>query len=556
MALHNKSAAQMKCMENNFQHSETQYRRLFETTKDMIFIISLEGTFLDINQAMVDLLGYKKKEELYSLENIEHIFIDPIHWHVCKKQLHLNGFIQDFEVGFKKKDGIRLHGCLSAHVFLNENGDIAGYEGIAKDITARMDAFRNLYKHHQEVLLLNTISLAMNSSQNLDDVLLIALKGIIKLLNFSAGAVFIINHDKEIFELQILQGLPEQINKNSVIPIFHDNQLMDFFLKKENRLTPKSIFPSFKITLKDSVKSKEVILSCFLITEKEWPSGFIAFPEKETNELSLEDFHLLGSVGNFLGGAIANIKLMKTVQSHREELKHLTAKLFQSQEIECKRIARELHDETGSALIGINFNLKAAEKIISPDNLALNDIIGNIKQQINHTYQEMRRISHLLHPALLTDLGLEAALDAYLSQMDKQSSLKINFKMIGFSGRINPDIETVLYRFSQEALSNTIKYANATVFKLSIIRGYPIIIFIAEDDGIGFNVDDNDYKRPALGLLSMKERTTIMDGRFSLQTKPGKGTRIRIEIPITNKEFLIPTDHTNSSQENHEISAD
>jgi signal transduction histidine kinase len=156
----------------------------------------------------------------------------------------------------------------------------------------------------------------------------------------------------------------------------------------------------------------------------------------------------------------------------------------------------------------------------------------------------------------LTDLGLEAALDAYLSQMDKQSSLKINFKMIGFTGRINPDIETVLYRFSQEALSNTIKYANATVFKLSIIRGYPIIIFIAEDDGIGFNLDDNDYKRPALGLLSMKERTTIMDGRFSLQTKPGKGTRIRIEIPINNKDFLIGTDHTNSSQENHEISAD
>jgi len=536
MNLKNKNIAPAIDIKNGFKQSEFHYRRLFETTTDMIFLTSLDGLLLNINQAMVDLLDYRDKEELFALKNFEHVFIDPIHWHVCKKQLNINGFIQDFEVGFKKKDGTRLHGCLSAHVVLNNKGDITGYEGIAKDITARMDAFRNLYKHHQEVLLLNTIALTMNSSQNLNEVLSTALTGVTKLLNFSAGAIFIINHDKKIFELQTLQNLPKQINKDSVITFFHDNQLMDFFLKKDNSLTPKSIFPSFKITLKNSDTTKGVILDCFLITEKEWPSGFLAFPERETNELSLEDFHLLGSVGNFLGGAIANIKLMKTVHNNREELKHLTAKLFRSQEIECKRIARELHDETGSALIGINLNLEAAEKIILPDDLDMKSIIKNIKQQINHTYQEMRRISHLLHPALLTDLGLEPALDAYLNQIGKQSSLKINFKMIGFTGRINPDIETILYRFTQQALSNTIKHAQATLFKLSIIRGYPIIIFIAEDDGIGFDLDDVNHKRPSLGLLSMKERTKIRDGKFSIHTKPGKGTRIRIEIPFKSNK--------------------
>ncbi|MCP4673780.1 MAG: PAS domain S-box protein, partial [Desulfobacula sp.] len=180
MALHNKNITQTKDVQNNLKQSDFQYRRLFETTTDMIFLTSFDGKFLNINQAMVDLLDYKKKEELYSLKNIEHIFIDPIHWHVCKEQLHINGFIRDFEVGFKKKDGTRLHGCLSAHVVLNDNGDITGYEGIAKDITARMDAFKNLYKHHQELLLLNTIALTMNSSQNLDDLLSTALKGVMK----------------------------------------------------------------------------------------------------------------------------------------------------------------------------------------------------------------------------------------------------------------------------------------------------------------------------------------------------------------------------------------
>lgn len=224
-----KDISQIKCLENSLQHSEFKYRRLFENTKDMVFIISLEGLFIDINQAMVDLLDYGEKEDLYLLSNIETIFIDPTHWHVCKKQIDLNGFVQDFEVGFKKKDGTRLHGSMSVNPFLDDHGNIIGYEGIAKDITARMDSFRNLYKHHQELLLLNTVALTMNSSQNLEEVLDIALNAVMKLLNFSMGAIFLINHDKAAFKLQIRKRLPEQISKILVKPIFHDTQLMDFF---------------------------------------------------------------------------------------------------------------------------------------------------------------------------------------------------------------------------------------------------------------------------------------------------------------------------------------
>ncbi len=534
-----KDISQIKSLENSLKYSEFKYRLLFESTKDMIFIVSLDGKFIDINQAMADLLDYNGKEELYLLENIERIFIDPIHWNVCRKHIDLNGFIQDFEVGFKKKDGTRLHGCLSANVFLDDNGHIIGYEGIAKDITARMDSFRNLYKHHQELLLLNTVALAINSSQNLDDVLPTALNEVMKLLNFSIGAIFLINNDKASFELHTEKGLSQQIYKTQVKPVFHDTQLMNFFLEKNARLTPKSIFPSFKITLKNLDTKRSIILSCFLITEKECPSGFMAFPEKETNDLSLEDFHLLGSLGNFLGGAIANIKLIQTVQKHREDLKRLTTLLFQSKEAERKRIARELHDETGSSLIGINFNLETLEKIIPYDDPAIKNIFSNITRQINHTYQEMRRISHLLHPALLTDLGLEPALDSYLNRINKKIPLHIDFKMIGFTGRIDPDIETVLYRFSQEALSNTIKYAKATFFKLFIIRGYPSIIFIAEDNGIGFEPDENNNERHSLGLLSMRERTVLMGGKFSLRSEKDKGTHIRIEIPMKNGELSI-----------------
>jgi signal transduction histidine kinase len=205
--------------------------------------------------------------------------------------------------------------------------------------------------------------------------------------------------------------------------------------------------------------------------------------------------------------------------------------LFHSQEVERRRIAQELHDEVGQALTGINFTLETIEKVAAKEPERLKSHILEIKKQINRTYQEMRSLSHRLHPALLSDLGLEPALDAYLKNISEHSSLRIDFKMMGFGKWVNLDIESVLYRISQEALTNTLKHARATWFKLSIIKSYPNIIFLAQDDGIGFDAERLGSTQ-TLGLLSMRERAAMLGGKFTLRTSKGTGVRIRIEIPI------------------------
>jgi len=106
---------------------------------------------------------------------------------------------------------------------------------------------------------------------------------------------------------------------------------------------------------------------------------------------------------------------------------------------------------------------------------------------------------------------------------------------VGFQDRMDPRIETILYRISQEAINNTVKHSQAKHFKLSIIKSYPNIIFLAEDDGIGFDPNQVEQNSQALGLLGMRERASMAGGTFSLRTGKGKGTRIRIEIP--NKEI-------------------
>lgn len=527
-----KDISSRKALEDNLRISESKFRRIFEGSQDMIFITAKDGGFKDVNQAGVDLLGFDSKEELLALSSVEKIYQNPMHRKVYQKEMERQGFVRDFEARFKKKDGGLLYCLVSGTAIKDSSGEIVGYEGIIKDITARMDAIRDLKKRHRELSLLNSVALSMNMTQNLDDVLYTALVNVLDVLGLSSGAIFLIDHTETSFSLRVQQELPDSVLNTPFSLHFHDCELKRALLNKELSLTPKPIFPPFKIQIKSDNTLDSQHYNCFLITAKEKASGFIALDSEQVGDLTEHDLHLLGSLGNFLGGAIENNQLVQTIRKHREELKQLTAKLFQSQETERKRIARELHDEAGQALTGINFSLETVEKSIANGDSHINELIGDIKKQLNRTYEEMRRISHRLHPALLTDLGLEPALDSYLTHISKHSDLKVHFRMVGFKNRIDPELETLLYRLSQEALTNTLKHAGAKSFHLSIIRSYPNIILVAEDDGVGFDASKMDQHQHALGLLSMRERAAMAGGKFTLRTAPGEGVRIRIEISI------------------------
>ncbi|RLC28105.1 MAG: hypothetical protein DRH56_00825 [Deltaproteobacteria bacterium] len=522
-----------KRLENELKLSERKYRRIFEGSKDMILIIARDGTIRDANQAGVELLGYKDKNELLALPSVEAVYDNPRHWRVFQKQIHRDGFLKDFESVFRKKDGTRLHCLLSGNATRDREGEITGYESIAKDITARMDAIRSFRKRHWELWLLNSVAFAMNRTQDLDEILMTALKKVLEVLNLRSGGIFLVDHDKPGFSLRVQKGLaPDDAGAEPVI-LLHDTILMHSLLEKNLLLEPEPIFPPFKATLTGRAGGNPVQLTCFLITAKGRASGFLSFVVPPDRDITTgHEYHLLGSLGNFLGGAIENARLIQTVRKHREDLKRLTARLFHSQEEERRRIARELHDEAGQALTGINFTLERIDKGLSPENGEVKELIAEAKKQIHRTHQEMRRISYRLHPALLSDLGLEPALDSYLSTVSRHSGMSVDFRMVGFEDRVDPEIETVLYRLSQEAFTNALKHSRATHFNLSIIKSYPQIIFRAEDDGIGFVTGEFEQPKKGLGLLSMRERAAMLGGEFSLRAAPGKGTKIRIKIPI------------------------
>ncbi len=518
-----------KRLKYDLKASEDKYRRLFDESKDIIFITSKQGVFKDMNQACVDLLGYGGKEELLCLQSVEKVFNNPMHWRVFREQIDRYGFVKDYEASFLKKDGTPIYCLMSGNSVEDVNGEIAGYEGIAKDITARMDGVRHLQEQYRKLSLIHAVAVAMNATQHLDDILMVALKKALSGLGLRSGGVFLIDQEKD-FALKAHYGFPSSVTAGTAQVRLHDRALMRFLLKGTLPLSTLRSFPPFKATLKESGAGSDLELTCFLITRKDRASGFLALEVPPERRISEPDQRILGSLGNFLGSAIENSLLLQTVHQHRKELKQLTARLFNSQEEERKRIARELHDEAGQALTGINYALENISKNIPPAYPHIIEDIAEVKKQISHTYQDMRSMSYRLHPAVLSDLGLEPALESYLHGIKRYSGLEIDFRMIGFEQRMDPEIETVLYRVSQEIITNALKHSGAELFRLSIIKGYPNIIYVAEDDGVGFDMSKS-YGQ-GLGLLGIRERMALIGGAFSIRSSVGRGTKIRIEIPV------------------------
>jgi len=511
---------------------ERKYRRVFEGSHDMIYTTNNKGEILEINQAGVEMLGYTDKEEVLVLDHAQKLYRNPKDRDKFIRRVDSEGSAKDYEMDFVKKDGSFISVLISSRKYENPITGVTEFEGIIKDITKRKQAEQLIRQRNLELSTLKSVAVAINLTMDIPHILDVTLKNVIRSLKIKRGGVFLIDHNTHIIRLEASLGLPSQDPNASEGVMLKDTELRKHLLDPGGLLEPEPTFPIFKAKYKAVGGQKVPWLSCILITFKGKSIGFFGLDIHFSRILSIHEYHHLGSLGNFLGGAIANSQFMKAINLHQQELSRLTQMLFYSQEEERRRIARELHDEAGQALTAVKLSLDRLEQHASGSPNKLLEEIAEMRKLVQRTSSEIRGLSYRLHPTLLVDLGLEPALNLYFKEMAARSDLDIDFRMVGFDKRLNPDIETVLYRFSQEALTNTLKHSGAETFKLSIIKSYPKIIFSAEDDGVGFDGQSGGNDKRSLGLIGMRERATQLGGTFSLLGRPGLGTRIRVEIPF------------------------
>jgi signal transduction histidine kinase len=196
--------------------------------------------------------------------------------------------------------------------------------------------------------------------------------------------------------------------------------------------------------------------------------------------------------------------------------------LLEGQELERKRLARELHDETGQALASILLGLKSLEARVGTEPVA------SIRELVGRALDDVRRLTVELRPPALDDFGLGPALERLTTLTAERSGIDIQLN-VRSPLRLSPDRETALYRIVQEALTNVIKHAAAESVSIVVMPSGDAVRAVIEDDGVGF--DPHRVREGALGLVGIRERVALLGGRFELESAPGEGTTLVIELP-------------------------
>ena len=202
-------------------------------------------------------------------------------------------------------------------------------------------------------------------------------------------------------------------------------------------------------------------------------------------------------------------------------------RVVEAQELERRRLARELHDQTGQELTSVLLGLKAVEEAKSGAERA--EALAAVREQVVETLHDVRRLAVELRPKALDDFGLVPALERLRDTFAEQTGMRVDLES-RIRERLPTDVETALYRIVQEALTNVVKHAQATAVSIVLAPKDRAVTALIEDDGRGFTPDGSGE---GLGLLGMGERLALLGGRLKIESSHGAGTTIVAEVPLS-----------------------
>lgn len=266
--------------------------------------------------------------------------------------------------------------------------------------------------------------------------------------------------------------------------------------------------------------------------------------------LTADHLPLLSTIAGQVSMAVANAQLYQAAQEREVLRGEMLHRVVAAQEAERQRIARELHDETSQALTALAVGLKGAEQMVLADPVRARQQLGELRSLAVSSLDTLRRLIADLRPSQLDDLGLIAALRWYVDEFRQRAMIPVEMHVVGPQRRLSPQVETVLFRVAQEALTNVARHAQASHVRVSLAFTVSQVQLVIADDGRGFSpeqvlraVEPSSGQRRAWGLLGMQERAALVGGTCHIRSQPGRGTEITITVPLEAQEPEDDTGH-------------
>lgn len=217
----------------------------------------------------------------------------------------------------------------------------------------------------------------------------------------------------------------------------------------------------------------------------------------------------------------------------QEELRALTSRLLTVQDEERRRIAHDLHDDINQRLAMLSLALRTLEQPEQTLPEPVHAILNQSQQDILLLSEDVRRMAYRFHPSILDDLGLDAALKRLIDDFTHRTRIKTLLVNPPFHTSPSKAIATTVYRIVQECLSNITRHAKATRVEVELFSSERELDLTVRDNGVGFEIDAAQHERQGLGLFNLRERALALCGTSHVQSQPGHGTEIHVQLPLS-----------------------
>ncbi|MCL4535532.1 MAG: histidine kinase [Bacteroidetes bacterium] len=391
-----------------------------------------------------------------------------------------------------------------------------------------------LVRRNMELSLMNAIGGAMSQSMKLDTILKSALDEVVNFMRAEAGMLTLFAIGESGEEKSVYLGISAGVI-DALAQLGPCRRLVAGSEQRcEENLEPCVLRDAVARVWPASPGGYPPSIACVHLASKGKVLGTLCMATR-ARDFSVADRVLLSSVGQQIAVAVENAILYQELE-HKEALRgELLRKVISAQEEERKRIARELHDDTSQALAALALALETASVAPARDVDEVKARIGAIKPRAVGILEEVRKLTLDLRPTVLDDLGLIPAIRWYGENRLKGQGVKVHLETAGDERRLPPELETTLFRVVQEALSNIARHAKAHNVFITLDFSSSKVVIEVEDDGEGFDltaVSKTTDRERGLGLMGMLERVALFSGTMVIETAPGAGTQLRIEVPI------------------------
>ena len=518
---------ELRQAEQKAKESQAIFKTIIDTIDDPVVMTDKHGRLVLVNKACEKLSGYSQREIL--TKGYPYATLSPSERkdvEAYRRKVIDSPGSRKLQRIMPTKKGERKEVEWKSTALRDKQGNTFGIVSVGRDMTERI-------KRENELRLLLDLSASLGKTVELGEILSEALERTMKAFGADAGLTASLDKNTGYLHLLAHRGMETEL-----VARLNKRKLGESLTARvistgkpvvvEDLRKLKGKFPPYPETLRAGYLSFMSLPLLF----KGTVFGVFEMASRQLKQFKKSDLDLGMSLAGIVSSALLKAMLHREIATRQNELVELSKKLTSAEEDERKRISAELHDSTGQLLATAKMKLELITEQVAQSQPETGEVLEETVALLSRALDEVRNISHGLHPSLLDELGFVSAVRWLARKTSQLSGIDVRLRVKGFKKRLPASIETPLFRIAQEALNNLARHSRASKATVALSASDSNVKMAIRDDGIGFDLA-KEYKNPAgLGLRTLRQRVRWLGGEFKLESGPGKGTSLEVQIPL------------------------